>query len=1262
MRRLFKWLGCCLLAVLLLVVVALLLVRFTSPWALRHTGFLSQLLSRQLGVPVQLQGAKIQWHGTTAIITVDQVAIRANKSAQPALSWQQLSIQGDGWHLLQNKHWVLDRLAWQHATAVLSFDKQNQLQLGYPGQPLHLKSTGPSHFNWRQSPLTQHSELALQDTDVQLLRSPQQKTHLQIGQLAMSANKKHHVRLRWKLAGQTHWQQANAAWKEVKSGGPIHIHFPLKQWDISPLLTVLSQKKQPFKPSVISWQSSWTRKGAAWSGGWRNLQVSVAWGSGKHLQIKDGTGVLVDHNPEWVIEMLWPAIRMNKQQLPKQASELRIHQHAGHNRLQFDLPDLELKQWVPFLLAALDGKAEKTVRDLRPTGVIKAPRLQVDWGKQTEVKLSAAADRISWAASQSAPGFHNLSAKLTYDWLRQTAAVSLAINNGTFNWPAMFEAKWQDIVATGSIGLAKSTAGWRISFNQLDYRDVDVSLQAKGSLQFDSQFANPYFDWSADFSVSDLAHVKHYLPYKMAPHTRMWLKRGFQKGVVQHATMSWVGPLQGFPYQHNEGQWHLYSPVTDLSLFYKPGWPRITETEGQFYMDNTAIRFSASTANLSDNVITNAVGKIPDVDHPILSVQGQSNTQLQTIQHFMNISPLPWKRDLQVVKLSGPAQADIHLRADVSKKNGDVSLKGTLKLAAATVDMPMSNIRISDTTGLLGFTEQGIVGKQLAVRVLGGPAKVDIKTQRQADNSTLLILDANGQLSMQGLNKQMPFELLHYFHGLTPYHAHLLYGDLKNPARNQFSLQTSMQGARVDLPAPFHKKAAAQLPVKFAISLAENKPTDFSLNYGSLVQAIIRLQHQGQHSVFQTGAVVIGSKMPKLPKNSGLQLSGVLDKVDAKAWSPILSPFFESDTGVDAEGQKHGVAWSSIDLLFKQLYWGKNDYSTVTLFASPSVQGWTIKFNSPYGSGSALFPKIKTQDWVLSFKNFNWKPVFEKELKQSAKKHGKTINWANVPPLTVFCEKCRYGKTAFGGVGAWFKVIKKGRYQLKTNWAYKGLYLTATMQWGSKSPLQFVGRLVTNDLSAFVNTLSEKHYVDQGEGTVNLNLTWPKSPFDFALPAVSGQVGVKLANVRFIHLPKKMKTGLGIAKLVNILSIQNSLPFVNIAKKGFFVHRLAFTGDMLKSTLSTTDFIIHSPVVNVEANGQINLKKDTIKMQLSLEPQVTGSLPIIAAIAGGPLAGVLAYALNQVVEPLVGKAVAMHYTVSGQLANPAVKQSQASAP
>jgi uncharacterized protein YhdP len=80
------------------------------------------------------------------------------------------------------------------------------------------------------------------------------------------------------------------------------------------------------------------------------------------------------------------------------------------------------------------------------------------------------------------------------------------------------------------------------------------------------------------------------------------------------------------------------------------------------------------------------------------------------------------------------------------------------------------------------------------------------------------------------------------------------------------------------------------------------------------------------------------------------------------------------------------------------------------------------------------------------------------------------------------------------------------------------------------------------------------------------------------------------------------------------------------------------------------------PVAGVNLRGRIGISAKDFDMQLGVTPHVTGSLPIVAAIAGGPvvgpIVGVATWLVERAVARAVSKSVTYSYAITGPWNNP----------
>ena len=84
---------------------------------------------------------------------------------------------------------------------------------------------------------------------------------------------------------------------------------------------------------------------------------------------------------------------------------------------------------------------------------------------------------------------------------------------------------------------------------------------------------------------------------------------------------------------------------------------------------------------------------------------------------------------------------------------------------------------------------------------------------------------------------------------------------------------------------------------------------------------------------------------------------------------------------------------------------------------------------------------------------------------------------------------------------------------------------------------------------------------------------------------------------------------------------------------------------------------IKSSELSAMGNGYGHLSTGQVNCWLDVQPHLTGSVPVIAAFAGGPVVGVASWLVNKLfVSPVVSSAVAQSFHISGQWPNIMVRK------
>ncbi|MGL6036869.1 MAG: YhdP family protein, partial [Legionella sp.] len=185
--------------------------------------------------------------------------------------------------------------------------------------------------------------------------------------------------------------------------------------------------------------------------------------------------------------------------------------------------------------------------------------------------------------------------------------------------------------------------------------------------------------------------------------------------------------------------------------------------------------------------------------------------------------------------------------------------------------------------------------------------------------------------------------------------------------------------------------------------------------------------------------------------------------------------------------------------------------------------------------------------------------------------------------------------------------------------------------------------------------------VHAGTGDMEIQGSWRGRLYDFSLANLDGSMALKLNNGRITDLSKETEEKLGLGKLLSILSLQTiprrlKLDFSDLSHQGYSFDVFKGSFDIKKGVMNTQDSYIDGPVAYASMKGTLDLKHQLYDLNLRISPHITASLPVVATIAGGPIAGLAAWVANKIISQSMQKIIAYSYKVSGPWSQPVVQQ------
>jgi len=180
-------------------------------------------------------------------------------------------------------------------------------------------------------------------------------------------------------------------------------------------------------------------------------------------------------------------------------------------------------------------------------------------------------------------------------------------------------------------------------------------------------------------------------------------------------------------------------------------------------------------------------------------------------------------------------------------------------------------------------------------------------------------------------------------------------------------------------------------------------------------------------------------------------------------------------------------------------------------------------------------------------------------------------------------------------------------------------------------------------------------------GKLTFSGTWPAAFSQFKLKQLIGQMQVTVRDGRVSHLDRETEEKLALGKVLSILSLQTiprrlKLDFSDLAYQGYSFDMFKGSFQIHKGVMSTKDSYIDGPVAYGRINGDLDLVHQLYDLDLRITPYITASLPIVATIAGGPVAGLATWAVSSLVSKGMQKVSGYSYKISGPWMNPVVQQ------
>lgn len=741
---------------------------------------------------------------------------------------------------------------------------------------------------------------------------------------------------------------------------------------------------------------------------------------------------------------------------------------------------------------------------------------------------------------------------------------------------------------------------------------------ALGGLRSNGQFylnipnnGKPTIDLLSALQLSTFSELPTLIPdrHRSAGLNR-WFQQAFLNGGISSGTIVYRGFIENNPLQNHGAHLAAVLHVNDGALSYQSGWPPITSLNGDIIFRERRVSVDFPTARLGASPVQTLNAYINDFMSPKLNINAEIHSDVSALHAFLKNSPI----------LSSTSSAQFPVKGSVSLKMG----------------MQMDFTQPSFTIQSQG--DVAAIGNAFAFQVQSAHPGVHIGLK--------------GILNVDALKSQWRLDLLKGISGKTPFVAAV---DVDGRHAVRFDFKSNMKGIALSgFPNFVDKHADVLCPVKLHVDMPPNNDLRIALHYQDDILLRLVANRRAGHLKFLSGEIFVGKNpSPNYPSFPGFVVQGDIPTFNWVKWKPIIVPFIHEKNGAIVLPKLFGLPLRYVEFHFGTMNAYHHHVNDMRLKLIPRPNDWMFQLKSPMVAGTLFLPNYKGGTWAGRL-DYLTLPKMKKE-KSKKKRKPLNIDPSVIPPIDIQINKLVYGDANYGEVEL---RTRPNRYGMTINQvSIKSELITLDLKgkWEKQQLHQLTeisGYFATKNLGQLLLNWDIKDAIAKGRGQATFQLSWPDALDQMKSEKLSGHVNFNFRHGRILKIDKSKTKELSIGRIVNAFSLAElprrlTLHFGDITAKGLEFRKLKGELRIKNGICKMKDTLLDSPVAKLNISGTVNFSAKNYDLNVSVAPYVTSSVPLIIGIAGGPVAGAIAWVVNKIAAPEIGKAIGFVYHAQG---------------
>jgi uncharacterized protein (TIGR02099 family) len=694
--------------------------------------------------------------------------------------------------------------------------------------------------------------------------------------------------------------------------------------------------------------------------------------------------------------------------------------------------------------------------------------------------------------------------------------------------------------------------------------------------------------------------------------------------------------------------------LEDAKLKYADYWPQLENIDATVHFEGTGMLARGRVGNTGGAVVDLVTASIGNFKQAVLEVEYQTATDLPRLTGFLKRTPLldGLAMDPDQFVLEGRSDISGHLRSTLGKDSIPMQVTGVVNLQDARFTEQSSGIVLNVMNGALEFDREGLKGSELTTAYKENPVTLDVLADWDANE--VFRATVHGDLPLQdvipdNLLKSEP--MFSRASGTSRWEISVSAAEQQaGEARETWlEMYSSLEGITFALPAPLDKSADESWPLSLRYPI--RTPTRMlSVDMPGHIQVKMELAEDDASPV--RAAAYLGEDVSELPTEGLFVINCSTALLDLDGWLDLIVDRFSQTEDVGGLELESASVDAEQVMIFNRLF---DDVALIMQYEDDVIR--------------ADFDGRDIEGLVKYYKNdegaHSMTGEFERLLMPDPIAEGMTMesNPADLPEMHFFAKEFSYLGLELGETRIEGYPLQDGFHLDSIEAQSPRLVFSARGDWiksdeGARSDFDIY--MTSESLGTVLEAMDISSAMQGGQTVVHFDAWWEGPPAAFALERLNGEMDISIVQGNILTADPGAGRMLGLLSLTE-LPRRLAMDFRDVFGDGFSFDEATGTMRLENGTSYTDDLILSSTAAEIAITGDTDLVDQIFNYEFTIRPGVSKSLPVIGAIAGGPVGAAAGLALQALLRDSLGEAAEARYTIRGPWSDPEVERVEPSA-